>query len=158
MNNPIHGYQWKETIEVELQNLENYQKWEYNELPSERKVIGSKWVFKIKYHSNGLVVRFQARLVAQGFFQVQGIDFLEIFTPTVRKESLYIYLALYLMLNLFIHQMDIVGAYLESLLNDNKLPIFMKLPPRTYNLYQVWEELLYRLLKSLYGLKQSAKL
>ena len=63
----------------------------------------------------------------KGFSQVQGVDFSETFAPTVRRESLRIYLALCLMLNLFIHQVDIVGAYLESLLGNNELPIFMKL-------------------------------
>ena len=77
---------------------------------------------------------------------------------SVRRESLRIYLALCLMLNLFIHQVDIVGAYLESLLGDNELPIFMKLPPGIRNLRQIREGLLCRLLRSLYGLKQSGRL
>lgn len=65
---------------------------------------------------------------------MSGIDFCETFMPTVRRESLKIYLALCLALNIFIHQVDIVGAYLESLLNDNKSPIFMKLSPKMHEL------------------------
>lgn len=61
------------------------------------------------------------------------------------------------MLNLFIYQINIMDAYLESLLSDNKLPIFMKLLPGVCNLHQVRERLLCRLLKSLYSLKQSRK-
>ena len=117
-----------------MQNLENHQMWKYNELSLERKAIGLKWVFKVKYHPNGSVVRFKARLIAQGFSQVQGIDFSETFAPTVRRESLRIYLALCLMLNLFIHQVDIVSIYLESPLGNNKLPIFIKLPPGMHDL------------------------
>ena len=158
INDPIHGRRWREAIEEELQNLENHQTWEYDELPPGRKAIGSKWVFKVKYHPDGSVARFKARLVAQGFSQVQGIDFSETFAPTVRRESLRIYLALCLMLNLFIHQVDIVGAYLESPLGDNELPIFMKLPPGMHNLRQIREGLLCRLLRSLYGLRQSGRL
>lgn len=93
-------------------------------------------MFKVKYHPNGSVARFKVRLVVQGFSQVHGVDFSEIFAPTVRKESLRIYLALCLMLNLFIHQVDIVGAYLESLLGDNEVLIFMKLPPEMHHLRQ----------------------
>lgn len=129
VNDPIHGRRWREAIKEKLQNLENHQTWEYDVLPPERKVIGSKWVFKVKYNTDGSVARFKARLVAQGFSQIPGIDFAETFAPTVKRESLRIYLALCLMLNLFIHQVDIVGAYLESLLDNNELPIFMKLPP-----------------------------
>ena len=158
IDDPIHGRRWREAIEEELQNLESHQTWEYDELPPGRKAIGSKWVFKVKYHPDGSVARFKARLVAQGFSQVQGIDFSETFAPPVRRESLRIYLALCLMLNLFIHQVDIVGAYLESLLSDNELPIFMKLPPGIRDLRQVRERLMCRLLRSLYGLKQSGRL
>lgn len=76
----------------------------------------------------------------------------------MRRESLCIYLAICLALNLIIHQVDIVGAYLESLLDDNKYTIFMKLPPGMHELRQVREGLLCRLLRSLYGLKQSERL
>ncbi len=137
VNNQIHGRRWREAIEDELQNLENHQTWEYNELPPGQKAIGSKWVFKVKYSPDGSIARFKARLVAQGFSQIYGINFSETFASTVRRESLQIYLALCLMLNLFIHQVDIVGAYLESLLGDNEQPIFMKLPPGLHHLRQI---------------------
>lgn len=114
INDPIYGCRWREAIEEELQNLENHQTWEYNKLPQGRKAIGSKWVFKVKYNPDGSVARFKARLVAQGFSHVQGLDFSETFAPTVRRESLRIYLAICVALNLLIHQVDIVGAYLES--------------------------------------------
>ena len=154
----IYGRRWRETIEAELQNLENHHTWEYEQLPNDRKTIGSKWVLKMKYHHNGSVARFKARLVAQGFSQVQGIDFPETFAPTVRRELLQIFLAISAMLGLIIHQVDIVGAYLESLLDDNEFPIYMKLPPGIHQFRQVQEGLLCRLLKSLYGLRQSGRL
>ncbi len=158
ISDPIHGRRWREVIGEELQNLESHHTWEYEQLPNDRKAIGSKWIFKVKYHPDGSVARFKARLVAQGFSQVQGIDFLETFAPTVRRESLRIFLAIFAMLGLVIHQVDIVGAYLESLLDDNKFPIYMKLPPEMHQFCQVQGGLLYRLLKSLYGLRQSWRL
>ena len=115
-------------------------------------------MFKVKYHSDGLVARFKARLVTQGFSKILGIDFAETFAPTVRRESLRIYLAVCLFLNLIIYQVDIVKAYLESNLSENKLPIFMKLTPKMHQLRQVREGLFCRLLRSLYGLKQSERL
>ena len=62
------------------------------------------------------------------------------------------------MLNLFVHQVEIVGAYLESQLGNNEFSIFMKLPPEMHYLRQIRKGLFCRLLKSLYGLKQSGKL
>lgn len=138
--------------------MENHQTWEYDVPPPGRKAIESKWVFKVKYNTDGSIARFKARLVAQGFSQIPGIDFAETFAPTVRRESLRIYLAFCLILNLFIHQVDIVGAYLESLLGDNEFPIFMKLPPGIQHLRQIRNDLSCRMLGSLYGLRQSGRL
>lgn len=131
---------------------------EYDKLSLRRKLIESKWVFKVMYYFDSSVIRFKARLVVQRFFQVQGIDFSETFAPMVRRESPYIYSALCLMLNLFIHQVDIVGAYLKNLLGNNELRIFMELPPGMHDFCQIQKELLYGLLRSLYGLKQSKRL
>lgn len=158
ISDPIHGRRWRKVIEEELQNLEDHHTWEYEQLSHDRKAIKSKWVFKVKYHPDGSVARFKARLVAQGFSQVQGIDFSEIFAPTVRRKLLRIFLAISAMLGLIIHQVDIVGAYLESLLDDNEFPIYMKLPSGMYQFCQVRKGLLCRLLKSFYGLRQSGRL
>lgn len=99
--------------------MESHQTWKYDEFLPKQKAIRSKWVFKVKYHPDGSVTRLKGKLVAQGFSQVQGVDICETFPPMVRRESLQIYLALCLMLNLIIHQADIMGAYLESLLDNN---------------------------------------
>ena len=81
----------------------------------------------MKYNPDGFVAKFKAKIVAQRFLQVLSIDFTKTFAPTMRKKSLHIYLTFCLIFNLFIYQVNIVGTYLESLLGDNKLPIFMRL-------------------------------
>ena len=55
--------------------------------------IGTKWVFKNKLGEDGSVVRNKATLVAQCFTQVEGIDFVEIFSPVPRLEAIRILLA-----------------------------------------------------------------
>ena len=101
-NNPIHGNIWKETIDEELWTLDSHQTWSYTFLPKRQKVIGYKWVFKVKYQANGSIERFKARLVAQIFFQVHGIDYTETFTPIIRRESLRIFLAIAIMLGMIL--------------------------------------------------------
>lgn len=156
-NNPIYGRQWRKAIKKKLQNLDNHHTWEYKQLPPDRMAIGLKQVFKVKYNADGSVSKFKAKIVAQGFSQVQGIDFTKTFAPTVKRKSLCIYLAICPALNLIIYQVDIVGAYLESLLDNNEYLIFIRLLPRMYKLRQIRKKLLCRLLRSLYGLKQSGR-
>lgn len=86
------------------------------------------------------------------------VDFNETFSPTVRRESLCIFLSIAYLFGLIIKQIDIVGAYLESLQSDNNLPIFMKLPPGMKTFRSIRAGLVCRFLRSIYGLRQSGKL
>lgn len=47
-------------------------------------VVGSKWVYKLKWKSNGAIDRYKARLVAQGFKQIERVDFNLIYSPVVK--------------------------------------------------------------------------
>lgn len=55
VSDPIYARQWKEAIEEEIQNLENHQTWEFDHLPADRKAVGSKWAFKVKYSPDGSI-------------------------------------------------------------------------------------------------------
>ncbi|GJT03482.1 ribonuclease H-like domain-containing protein [Tanacetum coccineum] len=75
---------WVDAINKEMDALYENNTWEITQLPSNKKVIGSKWVFKIKYKSSGEIDRYKARLIAKGFNQKGGIDFDETFSPIVK--------------------------------------------------------------------------
>ena len=68
--------------------------WQLIDPPPKRKVIGTKWVYKVKYKSDDSLEKYKARLVAQGFSQVEGFDVHETFAPTVRIASIRLILAL----------------------------------------------------------------
>ncbi|PWA71822.1 ribonuclease H-like domain-containing protein [Artemisia annua] len=78
---------WKEAINTEMKALYENDTFEIVELPSDRKAIGSKWVYKIKYKSSGDIDRFKARLVVQGFGQKEGVDFDETFSPVLHRDA-----------------------------------------------------------------------
>lgn len=104
-------------------------------------------MFNVKYTPTGLVDRFKARLVAQGFGQVSGDDYLETFSPMIRAESLRLLLSIGASEDMDIRQIDVVSAYPRS---DLHAEVYMKPPEGLY----CPKDYVLRLRKSLYGLKQ----
>jgi hypothetical protein len=73
------GQLWKDAMVEEMKSLHNNETWDSVELPSGRKPVGRKWVFKKKMNTSGQVEKFKARLVVKRYSQVEGVDFGEIF-------------------------------------------------------------------------------
>ena len=133
-NNPYEN-EWRKAMREEIDSLENNGTWKLitkDEVPSDRRLIKSKWVFKIKQGPDGELDRFKARLVAKGFTQVEGIDYDEIFSPVLRHGTIKLLLSLAAINDWDIKQMDVVTAFLnpklEKLkyfyLNPNTPPLF----------------------------------
>ena len=143
---------WREAMEVEMESIKRNNVWELVELPKGRSSVGSKWVFKKKVNEEGVVKRYKARIVAQGFSQKFGLDYDETFCPVVRFESVRTVIALSVQHSLRIHQMDVTAAFLNGDLQEE---VFMSQPEGFVAKGQ--EHLVCRLNRSLYGLKQSPR-
>ena len=139
-------------MRTEIDSLHHNRVWELVELPEDRKVVGSKWVFEAKTNADGTVERCKARLLAQGYSQKEGLDYDETFNPVVRSESVRSVIALASKYGLKLHQMDITTAFPNSDLHEE---VYMKQPEGF--IAQGQEHLVCRLRKSLYGLKQSPR-
>ena len=144
--------QWKAAAEDEIKSLNDHETWTLAQLPPDRRVVGSKWVFKTKYNSEGEIDRFKCRLVAQGYSQREGMDYTETFAPVAKFATIRSLLALAVERGMHIHQMDVKTAFLNGTLEET---IFMKQPEGFIKPGS--EELVCQLKKSLYGLKQSPK-
>ena len=86
--------QWEKAMEAEMKSLQSNNVWELVYPPPNRKVIGSKWIFKCKVNADGVMEHYKARLVAQGCTQRYGLDYEETFSPVVRFESIRVLLAI----------------------------------------------------------------
>jgi Reverse transcriptase (RNA-dependent DNA polymerase) len=118
------------------------------DLPKGCKRVSSRWVFNIKYTLTGLIDKFKARLMAKGFSQTYGSDYIDTFSPTIKLDSLRALLAIAAANNWPIQQMDIVSAYLARALDKE---IYIE-PPNSLRLLKGSTV---QLIKALYSLKQS---
>ena len=106
---------WLDAMHEELNNFKHNKVWRLVEKPKDcRNVIGTKWIFKNKQDEHGIVIRNKARLVAQGFSQVEGIDFGETYAPVARLESICILLVYASHHNFKLQQMDVKSAFLNG--------------------------------------------
>jgi transposase InsO family protein len=83
---------WVMAMQEELNNFTRNEVWSLVERPKHN-IIGTKWVFQNKQDEHGMVTRNKARLVAQGFTQIEGLNFGETYAPVARLESIHILLA-----------------------------------------------------------------
>jgi hypothetical protein len=136
----------------EMNALERNQTWEIVELPKEKKTVGCKWVYALKYKADGSLERYKARLVAKGFTQTFGIDYQETFAPVAKMNTIRILFSLSTNLGWCMQPYDVKNAFLHRELEEE---VYMDLPPgfsRSLLPNQVC-----RLKKALYGLKQSPR-
>ena len=85
---------WKSAVDEEMNALEKNGTWVVTELPQGKRTVGCKWIFTIKYNSDGSINRFKARLVAKGFTQSYGVDYQETFAPVAKLNTARILLSL----------------------------------------------------------------
>ena len=142
--------EWKTAMDEELDLMAKYGVWDEVDKPEDTNIVGCRWVFRIKRDSSGKILKYRARLVAQGFTQLYGVDFQETFAPVARLSSIRTVIALAASEDWELHQMDVKSAYLNSPIDT---AIYMRLPPGYGR-----EGKVALVRKGIYGLRQSGNL
>jgi len=152
-------------MNLELRALEANGTWELTSLPPGKRAIGCKWLYKTKFLSDGTIERHKARLVVLGCKQQFGVDYQETFAPVAKMTIVRTLLAVAAIKNWFAYQMDVSNAFLHGDLHED---VYMTLPPGYYSYGSTIHPSstpttplvrgsshgqVYKLLKSLYGLK-----
>ncbi|CAI7882432.1 unnamed protein product, partial [Closterium sp. NIES-53] len=142
------GVAVKAAMEEEIHSLVGMGMWELVECPPGVNIMKNRWVLTMKYHIDDTVEREKARLVVKGFTQVYGTDYDETYAPVSSYVTLRIFLSTVTVLDLNLMQLDMKNAFLQSKLDR---VLYMHQP----DYFNDGTGRVCKLLKSLYGLKQS---
>jgi hypothetical protein len=149
----LHSPQWCEAMSKELIALEANHTWDLTSLPPGKHPIGCKWVYKLKFKSDGSIERYKTRLVAKGYNQQEGIDYFETFSLVAKLVTVRSFVAIAAAKGWSLTQLDVNNAFLHGDLDEE---VFMTLPPGYKGNNQLHKPVC-KLIKSLYGLKQSSR-
>ena len=150
---------WKEAMDDEMKSMEQFGV--YKRVPKAKakgkQLLGCKWVYKKKIGKHGEVVRYRARLVAQGYRQKPYFSYNpdEIFSPVVHKDTLRLLLSIASAQNLRVYQADVKAAFLQAPLQNDEL-VYLKMPEGYEEYDDEGNELVLELHHAIYGLKQSS--
>ncbi|KAE8711005.1 hypothetical protein F3Y22_tig00110307pilonHSYRG00083 [Hibiscus syriacus] len=115
---------WRNAMDDELRAMENLETWTIVPLPDGKKHVNCKLVYRVKYNADGSVDRCKARLVAKGFQQVEGIDYMDTFSPVAKMTSFRALFSLEATCNWNLLQLDVNNAFLNGILDEE---VYMKL-------------------------------
>lgn len=146
-----NSQEWKEAMNSEYNSILSHDTWELVDRPYQANVVGTKWTYKLKETSDG-ETRYKARLVAQGFKQIEGIDYQDIFSPVARYSTIRMLFAYATQKDLKIRHLDVVTAFLHSEIDTE---IFVAQPLGFVSPGN--EDKVCRLKKAIYGLKQASR-
>ncbi|KAL5804239.1 hypothetical protein ACOSQ3_031039 [Xanthoceras sorbifolium] len=148
----IQHSHWLAAMKVEYNALLQNRTWSLVPCNPSMRVVGNKWIFRIKHNPDGSVLKYKARLVAKGFHQSQGIDFFDTYSPVIKSSTIRIAFSLAASYGWDIQQVDINNAFLNGELDEM---VFMHQPEGFIS--NDHPHHVCRLHKALYGLKQAPR-
>ena len=144
---------WKAIMNEEMASLQKNQTWELVDRPSGKKLIECRWIFTVKYKTDGMIEHFKARLVSKWYTQTYEIDYIETFAPSAKINIVRVLLSLATNFDWPLQQFDVKNAFLPG---ERSKEVYMDLPPGCM-VTERQKQKVWKVKKSLYGLKQSLR-
>ncbi|KAB1227925.1 Retrovirus-related Pol polyprotein from transposon TNT 1-94 [Morella rubra] len=144
--------EWRAAMNEEFQALMTTRTWTLVPPSPSQNVLGCKWVFRTKFHSDGSLERRKARLVAKGFHQQVGLDYVETFSPVIKPSTVRLVLSIAVQSGWSLRQLDVQNAFLHG---DLQEIVHMAQP--TGFIHPDYPHFVCKLNRSLYGLKQAPR-
>ena len=116
---------WHNAMVDEMQALDDNDTWDLVPLPTEKKAIGCRWVFVVKFNHDGSVARLKARLVSKGYAQTYDIDYSNTFSPIAKLASIRLFISLIASYAWDLHHLDIKNVFLRGNLQEE---VYMEQP------------------------------
>ncbi len=143
--------EWKEAINAEYQSLLDHDTFDVVNRPQNTKVIRTHHVFKIKRDEKGKISKFKARF-ARGDTQIEGENFFEVFSPTLRSESIRRLAAFAVQSGCQLHHLDVQTAFLNAPLEED---VYLEIPEGFEHFGSRTK--VFKLNKSIYGFRQAGR-
>nr|GEW80256.1 hypothetical protein [Tanacetum cinerariifolium] len=143
---------WVEAMQEELLQFKIQKVWTLVDCPKGIRPIRTKWVLKNKKDERGIVIRNEARLVAQRHTQEEGIDYDEGFVPVAKIEAIRLFLAYASFMGFTVYQIDVKSAFLYGTINQE---VYVMQPPRFQD--PKYPARVYKVEKAMYGLHKAPR-
>jgi len=135
-------------MKSEFDTLLNNETWKLVPYPSYRNIIGNKWVFRIKYNSNGNIKKYKSKLIAKGIAQKHGIDYTKTFSLVAKMSIVRLIIAIIAAQN---------WKIFKSIFLNGNLDVELYIHQPKGFIIREKEIFVCKLRKSLYGLKQAPR-
>ncbi|CCF51121.1 hypothetical protein NDA11_005404 [Ustilago hordei] len=117
---------WYEAMVTEMASMTKMDVFELADIPTDDKLIGVCWVFKLKLDGQQRATWYKACLVTQGYAQHQGLDYNQTFSPVVHLQAIYMLLTLAHQYSLYVIQLDINTVFLNGRIDKD---VYVWIPP-----------------------------
>ncbi|KAG7599793.1 Retrotransposon Copia-like N-terminal [Arabidopsis suecica] len=143
---------WTAAMGEEIDTCHVTKTWSLVPKPAKINLLGCRWIFKTKINADGTLDKLRARLVAKGYEQEEGVDFLETYSPVVRTATVRMVLHTAVSERWDIKQLDVKNAFLHGDLQET---VYMRQPPGFEDPEK--PDYVCLLHKAIYGLKQAPR-